>query len=201
MSPGGGLFPSAASQRHASATSWEENGVEVCSTVSGLSASDAFASELVELRPRLVAYARGLAGDPDESEDLVQETLVRAVAARGSFRPASNLQAWLFSILRNVHRNRRRAQHRHPGSVPLDDAEDWLATPAVDVAVVERSEVSDVLHALHNLPPGFAEPLRLLAVEELSYSEIAQALEIPIGTVMSRIYRARRLLAECINEP
>lgn len=161
-----------------------------------LGTSDAFADELVDLQPRLLGFARTLAFDVDEAEELVQETLVRALAARDRYRAGTNMRAWLFTILRNVHLNRRRAQLRRSRELGLDGVEEQAAvTPAADDQVVARSEAADVLQALRRLPPAFAAPLRLLAVEELTYAEIAAVLEVPVGTVMSRIYRARRMLA------
>ncbi|MGH7750890.1 MAG: RNA polymerase sigma factor, partial [Candidatus Dormibacteria bacterium] len=161
---------------------------------------DAFADELVDLRPRLVAFARSLASNADEAEDLAQETLVRAVAAREHFRPNTNLRAWVFTILRNVHLNRRRAELRRPTLVELDPEADATTVLAVDAEVIARSEAADVLQMMRRLPPVFAAPLHLLAVEQLSYAEIAQTLGVPIGTVMSRVYRARRLLAAWLCE-
>lgn len=157
--------------------------------------ADAFADQLVELRPRLVAFARSLAFDPDEAEDLAQEALVRAVAARDRYRTDSNLRAWLFTILRNVHLNRRRQLRRWPDTLELHGVDRCLAQPSVEAEVVTRSEVAAILEAMRRLPPEFAAPLHLLAVEDLSYAEIARVLEIPIGTVMSRIFRGRRLMA------
>lgn len=157
--------------------------------------ADAFADELVELRPRLVAFARSLAFDPDEAEDLAQEALVRAIAGRDRYRTGSNLRAWLFTILRNVHLNRRRQLRRRPDALELEGVDRCLSQPAVEAGVVARSEVAAILAAMRRLPPEFAAPLHLLAVEDLTYAEIAAVLQIPIGTVMSRIFRGRRLLA------
>ena len=160
-----------------------------------LGMSDAFADELVDQLPRLVAFARSLAFDLDDAEDLAQETLVRAVAARERFRPGTNMRAWLFTILRNVHLNRRRSRLRRPATLSLDGDEELALEPAVDAHVIARSDAADVLAALRRLPPSFAAPLHLLAVEQLTYAEVAAVLDVPVGTVMSRIYRARRLLS------
>lgn len=172
-----------------------------CSNSHALSdLADPFADDLVDLRARLVAFARSLAVEPDEAEDLAQETLLRAVAARDGFRPGTNLRAWLFTILRNLDLNRRRDALRRPVLVGFDGMEERDVAPPIDAQVVARSELAAVLSAMQRLPPTFAAPLQLLVVEELSYAEIASVLEIPIGTVMSRIFRARRRISEWLSE-
>ena len=123
------------------------------------------------------------------------------MAARERYRPGTNLRAWLFTILRNVQRNRKRQALRRPGVCELGELDGHLVAPPVDADVIARSEAAEVLAALRRLPPRFAAPLHLLALEQLSYAEIAAVLEIPLGTVMSRIYRARHLIAEQLGRP
>jgi RNA polymerase sigma-70 factor, ECF subfamily len=154
--------------------------------------------ELAELQPRLHRFARWFVRDRIEAEDLVQETCARALAARKSFTPGTNYSAWLFTILRNLALNRRRQLATRPPVLALDDVtEDELgADPTSDVErdVLARAELSEVMQAFEALPAMFAEPLRLAVIQERSYAQVAAELSIPIGTVMSRVYRARQLM-------
>jgi RNA polymerase sigma-70 factor (ECF subfamily) len=163
-------------------------------------------NEIALFTPRLRAFAITLGADDAEAEDLAQETCLRAIGARDRFVPGTNLRAWLFTILRNLQRNRRRDSAIRPQLVMLKGSEtdvtEFAATPPTDVEreALARAEVDEVLRAFRGLPPAFAIPLHLVAVEDLSYAQVAQILEIPVGTVMSRIYRARRLLLRRLGE-
>ena len=163
------------------------------------------AGEIVDLQPRLHRFARSLTRDPEEAADLAQETTVRALGALRSFTPGTNLRAWLFRILCNVYLNRRRVARRHPApatpavSLPgLDPTGNGLHS--VEHHVLVRAELRAVLEAFRQLPERYATPLYLTAVEEKSYAEVASELEVPIGTVMSRIYRARQMLLARLAE-
>jgi RNA polymerase sigma-70 factor (ECF subfamily) len=163
------------------------------------------ADEIVDLQPGLYRFARSLTRDPDEASDLAQEATARALGALRSFTPGTNLRAWLFRILRNTYLNRLRAARLHPAPVPLEAAPD-NSGPAdgrrapVEHDVLVRAELRAVLDAFRGLPERYATPLYLTAVEERSYAEVARELGIPIGTVMSRIYRARQLLLSRLAE-
>jgi RNA polymerase sigma-70 factor (ECF subfamily) len=162
---------------------------------------EAVADEIVELQPRLHRFARSLTQDPEEAADLAQETTARALGAVRSFRPGTNLRAWLFRILCNTYLNQRRAARRRPVAGPLDDLEAAAGdAPTVEQDVLVRAELRDVLEAFRGLPERYATPLYLTAVEERSYAEVARELGIPIGTVMSRIHRARQLLLSRLAE-
>lgn len=158
---------------------------------------------LIELRPRLQRCARWLLRDPVDAEDLVQEACARALAARESFLPGTNYSAWLFTILRNLAAGRRRQLATRPRARALDDVteEELGPDPSSNVErdVITRADLSEVMSALRGLPPIFAEPLRLVAIEERSYADVAAELGIPIGTVMSRVYRARQQLLQRLN--
>ena len=156
-------------------------------------------AQIVGLRPRLMRFAWSLTRDRDAAEDLTQETIVRALASHWRFQPGTNLRAWLFRILRNVHLNVLRAAGAHPALVSIED----LGAPVsqaehnlnpVESTVIARADLRRIAAAYRTLPPAFAIPLFLTAVEDLSYAEAASILDIPVGTVMSRVYRARRLL-------
>ena len=166
----------------------------------GDSGDEGVAGEIVDLQPRLLGFARSLTRDPEEAADLAQETTARALGALRSFSPGTNLRAWLFRILRNTYLNQRRAARRRP-SGPLDDLEAATGdVPTVEHDVLVRAELRVVLEAFRGLPERYARPLYLTAVEERSYAEVARELGIPIGTVMSRIHRARQLLLSRLAE-
>jgi RNA polymerase sigma-70 factor (ECF subfamily) len=154
---------------------------------------------IVELRPRLVRFAWSLAHDSAAAEDLAQETIARALGSRWRFQPGTNPKAWLFRILRNVHLNNVRAAGSRPALVSIEDlvvdpAADRDRPNPVEAHAIERADLRRIVEAYRTLPPAFATPLYLTAIEELSYAEAASILDIPVGTVMSRVYRARRLL-------
>jgi len=142
-------------------------------------------------------FAMWLIRDRTEAEDIVQETLTQALQSFHRFQPGTNARAWMLTILRHIRSNRLRTRHRRPEVVEADDRLDAL--PAVEVTPQQVTD-EDVLSALKALPPGFQEVIVLADVEELSYKEIATVLEIPIGTVMSRIHRGRRLLRAALAE-
>jgi RNA polymerase sigma-70 factor (ECF subfamily) len=157
------------------------------------------AAQIVQLRPQLVRFAWSLTRDREVAEDLAQETIARALAAQWRFQPGSNLKAWLFRILHNVHLNLLRAARTRPTLVSI---EELAAEPAglhdhlnpVEARVIERADLRRIAEIYRTIPPAFAVPLYLTAIEELSYAEAASILDVPVGTVMSRVYRARRLL-------
>ena len=146
------------------------------------------AESIVELIPRLRRYARALAGDRTAADDLVQDTLERSWSKLHLYRRGTDLRAWMFTIMHNVYVNQLRAMRP---SVPLDDKMPELTQPARESdALVLR----DLDAAIRRLPPEQREVLLLVALEEMSYEEAAATLGIPIGTVMSRLARAREKL-------
>ncbi len=164
---------------------------------------DVVADEIVDLQPRLYRFARSLTGDAEEASDLAQETTARALGALRSFTPGTNLRAWLFRILRNAYLNQRRAARLHPGPAALSPTD--LEPPAgslrpVEHEVLVRAELTAVLAAFRSLPERYATPLYLTAVEGKSYAEVAHELGVPIGTVMSRIHRARQMVLTRLAE-
>lgn len=139
--------------------------------------------------PRLRRYARALVGERHAADDLVQDTLERAINKFHLWRPGSDLRAWLFTIMHNVFVNQLRARGARPEE-PLDDAFDTAAAaPPVD-----RLEMRDLDAALARLPAEQREVVLLVGLEELSYAEASKVLGIPIGTVMSRLFRGRERL-------
>ena len=154
----------------------------------------------------LYRTALRLTHNQQEAEDLVQETMLKAFRFAKSYTPGTNLRAWLFRILNTSAINRYRKQATHPTTTPLPEGEDfYLYNRISDISGQELSagaeeEVlskyldEDVFNALNTLPINFRMPVILADIEGMSYKEIAETLQIPIGTVMSRISRARRQL-------
>jgi RNA polymerase sigma-70 factor (ECF subfamily) len=148
-----------------------------------------------------------LARNPDEAADLVQETYLRALRASHTFQLRdAGIRPWLFKILHNVFYTRLDQQRRQPSSTSdlQYDAVDATAgrePPAWDLASLDWQYVDERLkHAIEQLPEHYREVLLLWAVEELKYREIADILGVPLGTVMSRLYRARAILAQQLGE-
>ena len=149
-----------------------------------------FATRVQELIPRLRRYARALTGDRGTADDLVQDTLERAWSKLHLWRHGSDLRAWLFTIMHNVHVNQIRSRSS-ASLVPLDDE---IADAPVRATQSDMLEVRDIDAALHRLPIEQREVVLLIALERMSYDETARSLRIPIGTVMSRLARARERL-------
>lgn len=149
--------------------------------------------------PSLRRYARFLARDPDLADDLVQEALTRAVGAADSFRLGTNIRAWLFTILKNVVRNSvRRGRHSPIQSVEIVDSAARSDPADQPDAHLELTTLAD---AIETLPPSFKQVLLLCGVEGFLYEEAATVLDVPVGTVRSRLFRARNLLMKRIEAP
>jgi RNA polymerase sigma-70 factor, ECF subfamily len=152
--------------------------------------------DLVAALPRLRRYARVLTGDVHRADDLVQDTLARAWGKRHLWRAGSDLRAWLFTIMHNVHVNQFsfRERERAHASLDADDGPSAGWEVRVRATQSDRLEVNDVFAQIGRLPVEQREVLILAAVEELRYDEIARLLGVPVGTVMSRLSRARERL-------
>jgi len=144
--------------------------------------------------------------NPQDAEDLVQETYFRAFRSAHQFQPGTNLRAWLFKILTNSFINQYRKRARNPQSTSLDDVEEFYLynhlvdsgvqpeSPNPEATVIDRFAEADVIKALEQLPLEFRQVVLLADVEGFSYKEIADIVGIPVGTVMSRLHRGRRRL-------
>jgi RNA polymerase sigma-70 factor (ECF subfamily) len=141
--------------------------------------------QVVALIPRLRRYARALVPDPGAADDLVQDTLERALGKFHLWKPGTDLRAWLFTIMHNVHVNQIR--RRRESAVFDQETMDLPVRPSHESALAAR----DLQRALDRLPSEQREVLLLVVLEEMSYQEVASTLEVPIGTVMSRLSRAR----------
>lgn len=146
--------------------------------------------------PRLRRYARYLARDSDYAEDLVQECLVKAVANIDRFQPGTNMRAWLFVILRNVFLNDRRREARAPFSGYVEQESPSLARRGNQE---DQADLNDLCKAFERLSLEQREVLLLVAIEGLRYEEAADIVQIPVGTVRSRLSRARQALRELLE--
>ena len=164
-----------------------------------------FEEEALELSEQVYRVARRLVGSREEAEDLVQQTYERAFRAWRQFTPGTNLRAWLLRILTNLNIDRGRRQQRSPQTTSLDtEAGDYflynkLEAQAADGTVdeervLERLSQDSIVDALADVPHDFRDVLVLVDIGDFSYADAAQILDIPIGTVMSRLHRGRRIL-------
>jgi RNA polymerase sigma-70 factor (ECF subfamily) len=155
-----------------------------------------FEAEALPHADRLFRLAMWFERDRREAEDLVQDTMVQALQSFHRFTPGTNCRAWLVAILHHVRSNRRRARIRRETFEHVDEQIAEIATfvPAVPQHVTDE----DMLAALGGIPSIYQDIIVLCDVEDLSYKEIADALEIPIGTVMSRLHRGRALLRKAL---
>ena len=151
------------------------------------------ADSIVELIPRLRRYARALVGDRIAADDLVQDTLERAWSKLHLYRRGTDLRAWLFTVMHNVYVNQVRASRP---TVPLDEGMPEAVQPARES---DGLMLRDLDLSIRRLPPEQREVLLLVALEDMSYDETAGALGIPIGTVMSRLSRAREKLRAMLS--
>ncbi len=166
--------------------------------------ASAFEQEALGCLNGLYGAALRLTANPADAEDLVQDTYLKAFRAADQFQPGTNLKAWLFTILHNTFLNRRRRAVREPLAVEADEIERAAAAlpgePETPEQLLLRNTLdADLEAALDSLPGAFRQAVWLRDVEEFTYAEIAAMLEVPIGTVMSRISRGRRLLYDRLS--
>jgi RNA polymerase sigma-70 factor (ECF subfamily) len=165
--------------------------------------SGGFEALAVPLFDQLYNFAHWLTGNREESEDLVQETYAKALKGFLSFQPGTNFRAWMYRILRNTFLTSRTGL-RVTMTVPLDSENDGaelaVAVDTPETILLARSNSELVQSAMAELPVHFREILLLCEVEEMSYQEIAETLSVPIGTVMSRLSRARKTLRGLLRQ-
>ncbi len=162
-----------------------------------------FEEEALDLADQVYRVARRLVSTREEAEDLMQETYARAFRAWRSYTPGTNLRAWLLRILTNLNIDRGRKQQRSPDLQPLEEGDYYLYNRLEEAGrepnagqdrVDERLSQDDVVAALSAVPHDFRDVVVLVDIGDFSYADAAQILEIPIGTVMSRLHRGRRIL-------
>jgi RNA polymerase sigma-70 factor (ECF subfamily) len=165
-----------------------------------------FADTAMEYMPSLYSAALRMTRNPADAEDLVQETYLKAYRGYGGFQEGTNLKAWLYRILTNTFINRYRAAKRRPDETELDDVEDFYlyrrlggleearASRSAEDELLDFFTETEVKDAVESLPEQFRLAVLLADVEGFSYKEIAEILDIPMGTVMSRLHRGRKAL-------
>jgi RNA polymerase sigma-70 factor (ECF subfamily) len=168
-----------------------------------------FEEEALALADQVYRVARRLVGSREEAEDLVQETYARAFRSWRSYTPGTNLRAWLLRILTNLNIDRGRRVQRSPDMQPLEEGDYYLANKVAEAQgeqaleeerAVERLSQDSIVNALSELPHDFRDVVVLVDIGEFSYADAAQILDVPIGTVMSRLHRGRRRLKATLAE-
>jgi RNA polymerase sigma-70 factor, ECF subfamily len=168
-----------------------------------------FEEEALELSDQVFRVARRLVGSREEAEDLVQDTYARAFRAWRQYQPGTNLRAWLLRILTNLNIDRGRRHQRTPESQPLEEGDYFLYNKLESAIadenpdeerVIERLSQNSVVEALAEVPHDFRDVIVLVDIGEFSYADAAQILDIPVGTVMSRLHRGRRILKQQLAE-
>ncbi len=158
--------------------------------------------DLLAAIPRLRRYARVLTGDSTRADDLVQDTLARAWEKRRLWQAGTDLRAWLFTIMHNIYVNQLAVARREGVTISLDSEGAHAAWQLpVRANQVDRVELLELVAQMGRLPTDQREVLLLAAVEEMHYDEIAATLDVPMGTVMSRLSRARARLRRLVDEP
>ena len=167
-----------------------------------------FEEDALELADQVYRVARHLVGSREEAEDLVQEAYARAFRSWRSFQPGTNLRAWLLRILTNLNIDRGRRQQRTPDMQSIEANDYFLADKLEEVGgpiteeerVDERLSQNDIVSALSEVPHDFRDVIVLVDIGDFTYADAAQILDIPVGTVMSRLHRGRRILKRALAE-
>ena len=165
-----------------------------------------FEQDAMQFAPQLYSAALRMTRNPADAEDVVQETFLKAFRAYDTFEEGTNLKAWLYRILTNTYINRYRKKQRRPSEVELGELQDLYlyrrlgepsgASQSAEKTVLDAFVDTDIKQALESLPEHFRMPVLLADVDGFAYKEIAGILDIPIGTVMSRLHRGRKALQQ-----
>jgi RNA polymerase sigma-70 factor, ECF subfamily len=172
---------------------------------------DLFESQALQYMDQLYAAAMRMTRNPADAADLVQETYVKAFQAFGQFQQGTNLKAWLYRIQTNTFINQYRKNQRNPYQSTIDDLEDWqlgnaesvtqsLSTRSAEAEAIDHLPDSAVKDALQSIPEDFRMAVYFADVEGFSYQEVADIMKTPVGTVMSRLHRGRKMLRELLSE-
>jgi RNA polymerase sigma-70 factor, ECF subfamily len=168
-----------------------------------------FEEEALELSDQVYRVARRLVGSREEAEDLMQDAYARAFRSWHQYQPGTNLRAWLLRILTNLNIDRGRRTQRSPDTQPLEEGDYFLYNKLESTLpdenpdeerVIERLSQNTVVEALADVPHDFRDVVVLVDIGEFSYADAAQILDIPVGTVMSRLHRGRRVLKKNLAE-
>jgi RNA polymerase sigma-70 factor (ECF subfamily) len=163
-----------------------------------------FEDDAMEYAPQLYSAALRMTRNPADAEDVVQETYLKAYRGYGSFKEGTNLKAWLYRILTNTYINKYRKAQRRPNEVELGELQDLYlykrlgetsgASESAETQALDMFVDEDIIEAIDALPEAFRLPVLYADVDGFSYKEIAEILDVPIGTVMSRLHRGRKAL-------
>ena len=189
----------------------EQAGVGLSVMTSAASArSQLFEEQAMEHIDKLYAHAMRKTGNSADANDLVQETYLKAFAAFDQFQQGTNIKAWLHRILENTYINQYRKQQNQPYYSPLEELEDWqlgdaesrtaTSSRSAEAEAIDHLPASAVKDALQSLPEDFRAAVYLVDVEGYSYQEVADIMDTPTGTVMSRLHRGRKLLREQVAD-
>ncbi len=167
----------------------------------------AFAAEAMQYAPQLYSAAMRMTRNAADAEDLVQETYLRGYRSYATFEEGTNLRAWLFRILTNLNIDRGRREQRAPAFEPIEEGDYFLYNRLEEAGgssdeerIVERLSQDEVVSALAAVPHDFRDVIVLVDIGDFSYTDAAQILDIPVGTVMSRLHRGRRVLKQELAE-
>jgi RNA polymerase sigma-70 factor (ECF subfamily) len=200
------MIPTAAGGSSAWPTGWGTGPISLVSVADQAN----FERDAMQYAPQLYSAAMRMTRNPADAEDLVQETFLKAYRAYHTFEEGTNLKAWLYRILTNTYINRYRKEKRRPVETELGDVEDLYlyrrigsehsaeAAQSAEEAVLDGLMEADIKEAVEELPETFRLPVLLADLEGFSYKEIAEILDIPIGTVMSRLHRGRKSLQRAL---
>ncbi|MFM6963316.1 MAG: sigma-70 family RNA polymerase sigma factor [Micrococcales bacterium] len=180
------------------------------STNSTASLKDLFEQQVLPLTNYMYSMALGMTYNRSDAEDLVQETMIKAYRSFGSFQQGTALKAWLRTIMKNTNSNIMTKRGKQIGKTPLDELEDWqvgsapsltsVETRSAEIEAIEGMDSPEIQRAMAELPDQWREVLQLRVIEGLSYAEIAEALDMKPGTVMSSLHRAKAKLREQLLE-
>jgi len=177
-----------------------------------MTAQDDFVTDAMQFAPQLFSTALRMTRNKSDAEDLVQETFIKAWRSFHTFQTGTNLRAWLYRIMTNTFINKYNSKQRRPSETELDEVEELylykrlgsidqskLSSSAED-QMLELFTDDEVKHALEELPESFRLPVLLSDVDGFSYKEISEMLDIPLGTVMSRLHRGRKAMQKMLYE-
>lgn len=169
-----------------------------------------FEEQALPLMPQLFGAALRWTRNPSDAEDLVQETFAKAFAAWDKFEQGTNLKAWLFRIMTNTHINLYNKRSKDQAKTALDDLEDWqvgrgesltsVTTRSAEAEALDNMPAQIIKNAMNELPDEFRMVVYYAVVEGLPYAEIAEVMETPVGTVMSRLHRGKKMLRTLLHD-